>query len=335
MKVSAIMATYDKRDYLRYTLASLAAQTHTDFELVLCDDGTAGGVADLIAPYQDRFEIVALVQANAGRAAARNTALAKATGDLVVFSDDDRILPPEFLAAHVSAHQAGGEENLAVIGWKKRGITMWIPRMLPVDEDDIVSLAQRVGGVGQLTSPLRTMEPGDLAASFPSAIGRMELGDEPDNYHAIVGKYGDELADFRFGWVLATTANLSVPRALLDEVGGFDAGFRGWGVEDTDLSYRLWQAGARFRIERTAVNYHQVHPIGVGNALLDNRRRRAALMANVEFFCRKHKTLEAYLFKRRWEHVMTLDEANGLLAEVEASGGCWVREELLRLYAVA
>lgn len=335
MKVSIIMATYDKRDYLEYTLASLAGQTHSDFELVLCDDGTEGGVADLIAPYRDRFAIVPLVQANAGRAAARNTALSRASGDLVVFSDDDRILPPEFLAAHVSAHSAAGEENLAVIGWKKRGVTVWIPRTLPVDEGDITTLARRVGGVEPLASPLRTIAPGDVAVSYPVAIGRMELGDEPDNYHAIVDKYGDELADFRFGWVLATTANLSVPRALLDKVGGFDDGFQGWGVEDTDLSYRLWQAGARFRIERTAVNHHQVHPIGTGNALLDNRRRRAALMANVEFFCRKHQTLEAYLFKRRWEHAMTLDEANRLLAEVEAGAGDSVREELLRLYAAA
>ncbi|ACU69430.1 glycosyl transferase family 2 [Catenulispora acidiphila DSM 44928] len=335
MKVSIIMATYDKRDYLEYTLASLAGQTHSDFELVLCDDGTEGGVADLIAPYRDRFAIVPLVQANAGRAAARNTALARASGDLVVFSDDDRILPPEFLAAHVSAHSAGGEEDLAVIGWKKRGVTVWIPRMLPVDESDLTTLARRVGGVEPLASPLRTIEPGDVAVSYPVAVSRMELGDEPDNYHAIVDKYGDELADFRFGWVLATTANLSVPRALLDKIGGFDDGFQGWGVEDTDLSYRLWQAGTRFRIERAAVNHHQVHPIGTGNALLDNRRRRAALMANVEFFCRKHQTLEAYLFKRRWEHAMTLDEANRLLAEVEAGVGHSVREELLRLYAAA
>jgi glycosyltransferase involved in cell wall biosynthesis len=333
VRVSVVMATYNKRDYLEYTLASFSAQTHRDFELVLCDDGTDGGVSDLIAPYADCFDIVHVVQDNAGRSAARNAALAKAAGELIVFSDDDRIVPPDFLSAHVAASTEG---KAVTVGWKKRAMTVWRPRLLPVDEADLITLARRLGGRAEpLASPMKMILPRDVAGSFPEAVRRVDLGDEPDNYHAIVEKYGDGLEGFRFGWVLATTANLSVRRRVIEEVGDFDTGFRGWGVEDTDLSYRLWRAGARFRIGRAAVNYHQIHPIGTGDALLDNRRRRAALMANVEYFCRKHRTLEAYLFKRRWEHAMTLDEANRLVAGVTAASEDLIAAELLRLYSSA
>jgi GT2 family glycosyltransferase len=329
-----IMATYAKREYLEYTLASLAQQTHRDFELVLCDDGTEGGVDDLIAPYRERFEIVPLVQANAGRSAARNAALTHVTGDLAVFSDDDRILAPDFLARHVAASTGA---DTAVIGWKRRAVTVWVPQRLPVGESDLVTLAARVGGIEKLTAPLRMIEPGDLAASFPAAAERIELGDETDNFRRIVKKFGDDLADFRFAWVLGTTANLSVRRSLLEEAGGFDTGFRGWGMEDTDLSYRLWRAGARFRVEREAVNYHQIHPIGTGDTVVDNRVRQAGLKTNVEYFARKYKALEAYLFKRWQENATSLDDANDLLKEIEAAdaagGGGMVAAELLRLYA--
>jgi peptidoglycan/xylan/chitin deacetylase (PgdA/CDA1 family)/GT2 family glycosyltransferase/pyruvate-formate lyase-activating enzyme len=61
-------------------------------------------------------------------------------------------------------------------------------------------------------------------------------------------------------WRLAYTGNLSLPRSLLDEVGGFAPEFVGWGLEDIDLGYRLHRAGARWVFSRFAVGYHLVDP---------------------------------------------------------------------------
>ncbi|WP_205325493.1 glycosyltransferase [Glycomyces sp. YM15] len=78
--VSLVMATCDKREYLAFTLEALLAQTESRFEVVVCDDGTRGGVADVVAPFADRLDLHLVVQENRGRAAARNAALERGKG---------------------------------------------------------------------------------------------------------------------------------------------------------------------------------------------------------------------------------------------------------------
>ncbi|MDA1361040.1 glycosyltransferase [Glycomyces luteolus] len=334
-QVSLVMATCDKREYLALTLESLLTQTYRRFEVVVCDDGTAGGVADLVDPLRDRLAITLVAQENRGRAAARNAALERAQGDLVVFIDDDRMAAPGFVAAHVGA--ANGDSR-GVIGWKRRAMTWWRPGVLPVGEDDLLRLADRVGSAERLREPVRLLEPGVLAADPEAALaavekGGVELGDEPDNYHAIVEEYGTGLEGFRFGWALATTANLSASRAAIEEAGGFDETFTGWGLEDTDLSYRLHRLGVRFSVSTEAVNYHQVHPLADPNPMVAQRVMRAQLMRNLDHFCRRHRALDAYLFRRRWEHAMTLAEADRLLKLIERETDPVLRRELEALYA--
>jgi glycosyltransferase involved in cell wall biosynthesis len=328
-QVSLVMATCDKRDYLALTLASLLAQTYRRFEVVVCDDGTAGGVADIVDPLRDRLDLTLVVQENRGRAAARNAALERAQGDLVVFMDDDRMAAPGFVAAHVAA---AGDDSRAAIGWKRRALTWWRPGVLPVGEDDLLRLADRVGGAERLREPIRFLESGDLAADPEAALARVELGDEPDNYHAVVEEYGHGLDGFRFGWALATTANLGVSREAVAKAGGFDESFTGWGLEDTDLSYRLHRLGIRFSVRTEAVNYHQVHPLADPNPMVAQRVMRAQLMRNLDHFCRRHRALDAYLFRRRWEHAMTLAEADRLLKLVEGESSPLLRRELESLY---
>jgi GT2 family glycosyltransferase len=61
-------------------------------------------------------------------------------------------------------------------------------------------------------------------------------------------------------WRLAYTGNVSLPRALFDEIGGFADDFVGWGLEDLDLGYRLHRAGASFVFTRFAIGFHITEP---------------------------------------------------------------------------
>jgi len=328
LPVSLIMATCDKREYLALTLESLTAQTHRRFEVVLCDDGTRGGVADIVDRFRDRLDLHLVVQENRGRGPARNAALDRADGDLIVFIDDDRMAAPGFVAAHAAA----ARDNLGTIGWKRRALTWWRPGLLPLDRRDVLRTLERVGDPTALEAPRHLLTPGELAADPASALARTELGDEPDNHHAVIDHYGPELEGFRFAWALATTANLAVPRNAVKEAGGFDEAFTGWGLEDTDLSYRLHQAGLRFRVEPEAVNYHQIHPLADPDPVLAQRIMRKQLKRNLNVFCDRHRTLDAYLFRRRWEHAMTLIEADRLMAHLETADPL-VARELTALYA--
>ncbi|MDQ6932539.1 MAG: glycosyltransferase [Candidatus Eremiobacteraeota bacterium] len=61
-------------------------------------------------------------------------------------------------------------------------------------------------------------------------------------------------------WLYFLTGNASVRRADLQQIGGFDEDFTGYGHEDLELGFRLAQAGITIRYEPDAVNYHW-HPV--------------------------------------------------------------------------
>jgi hypothetical protein len=91
-------------------------------------------------------------------------------------------------------------------------------------------------------------------------------------------------------WVHFVTRNVSVSRALLDRVGHFDESFVGWGYEDTELGYRLSQAGGRYIDLDAAANYHQHHK-RAGAPFADLRE-------NFRRFLEKHPTIEVALHWR-------------------------------------
>lgn len=336
MRVSLIIPTYDKTRYLDYTLASLVHQRYRDFEVIVVDDGGNDGAEQVAERYRDSYPVTYLRQANAGRAAARNLGLENAVGDLIVFNDDDRIAHPDLIAEHVRFARQRPEAT-AAIGWKRRALTLWEPGRLPITERDLLTLAARSPELAcrMADEGFALISPQQLLDDFTTAVAAIDLGDEEDNYHAVLDEYGTELTRFRFGWALGTTANLALSAKLLDTVGHFDESFSGWGMEDTDLSYRLHVVGVKFAVNPAAINYHQVHPIGTDPLPHDVRRRRSELLANLRHFCRKHPTIDAYLFRRRWTYAMTLIGANNVMDDLEkldAQGGSSLRAELELLY---
>ncbi len=96
--VSAIMPVYNGEAFLRAALDSLLAQDYERFEVVVCDDGSTDGTAEILATYP---AITVVRQENAGAAAARNTAIAASSGELLAFFDSDDLWPPSRLTQQV------------------------------------------------------------------------------------------------------------------------------------------------------------------------------------------------------------------------------------------
>ncbi|MBW8792212.1 MAG: hypothetical protein JF597_00980, partial [Streptomyces sp.] len=67
-------------------------------------------------------------------------------------------------------------------------------------------------------------------------------------------------------------ANLFIPRASLEAVGGFDEGFARAAGEDTELNLRLEDWGSTFAFSDRALVHHDVIPSGVWRAVRDKRR---------------------------------------------------------------
>lgn len=115
--VSVIIPTYNRVAILQRVLAGFAQQTLPcdRFEVIVCDDGSTDATVSTVSAYQAQapYRLALITGPNSGPAAARNRGLDRATGDIVVFVDDDCIPTPTLLARHVESHQA---ERLAVIG---------------------------------------------------------------------------------------------------------------------------------------------------------------------------------------------------------------------------
>ncbi len=89
-KISIIVPVYKVEQYLHRCLDSIVAQTFTDWECILVDDGSpdnSGTICDEYAAKDTRFR--AIHQKNAGVAAARNAGLDVANGELIGFVDSD------------------------------------------------------------------------------------------------------------------------------------------------------------------------------------------------------------------------------------------------------
>lgn len=94
--VSIIVPVYNGEVFLNRCVKSILAQTYTDFELVLVDDGSkdnSGKICDEFAAKDCRVKVIH--QKNAGVSAARNAGLAMASGEYIGFVDADDYIAPE------------------------------------------------------------------------------------------------------------------------------------------------------------------------------------------------------------------------------------------------
>lgn len=97
-KISVIVPVYNGEIYLRDAVLSILAQTFTDFELLLIDDGSTDatpGLCDRFAAEDARIR--AVHQPNRGVSAARNAGIALVVGEYICFADADDYLEPTML----------------------------------------------------------------------------------------------------------------------------------------------------------------------------------------------------------------------------------------------
>ncbi|MGW8287059.1 MAG: glycosyltransferase family 2 protein [Desulfobulbales bacterium] len=99
--VSVIIPTYNRLSFLQKAVDSVLAQTYSNFELIIVDDGSEDKTPDLFADYDPA--IVYLRQENKGPAAARNAGVKAAQHDLIAFLDSDDRFTEKKLAIQVKA----------------------------------------------------------------------------------------------------------------------------------------------------------------------------------------------------------------------------------------
>lgn len=97
--VSVIIPTYNRGWILKEAVDSVVAQTFSDYELIVVDDGSTDNTAEILEAYKDR--IICVRQKNKGVSAARNRGISAASGRLIAFLDSDDLWLPQKLAHQV------------------------------------------------------------------------------------------------------------------------------------------------------------------------------------------------------------------------------------------
>lgn len=117
--ISVLVPVYNVEKYLGRCLDSILAQTYTDYEVVLVDDGStdqSGALCDAYAAEHDCIRVIH--QENAGLAQVRNVSVAAARGEYITFVDSDDAIEPQLLETLMNDLQETGAD-ISICSWSE------------------------------------------------------------------------------------------------------------------------------------------------------------------------------------------------------------------------
>lgn len=115
--VSVILPTYNRGYVIKRAVDSVLAQTYTNLELIVIDDGSTDNTQELLASYRDPRLKVLVPGKNGGPAAARNRGLEAARGDYIAFQDSDDEWLHEKLERQINHLEAHPDAAVSVAGF--------------------------------------------------------------------------------------------------------------------------------------------------------------------------------------------------------------------------
>jgi glycosyltransferase involved in cell wall biosynthesis len=117
-RISVLLTSYNREDYIAESIESVLAQSETDFELVICDDRSGDGTVGIINDYAKRDPRirVSVNERNLGDYANRRHVASLAQGRFLKYHDSDDVMYPHCLATMVEPLEAEPRAAFALSG---------------------------------------------------------------------------------------------------------------------------------------------------------------------------------------------------------------------------
>ena len=219
MKISVIVATYNRVDALRCVLESLETQSDANFEVIIADDGSREETRRFIDGFRSNsaLPIQHVWHEDAGfrLALIRNLATASATGSYLIFLDGDCVAQPDFVMRH---------RQLAKIGHFVTGSRVLLNK--PLTEEVLSWTKWDFKRFTQNRVHYRLT--GGINKYWPLKI---KLSDGAWRHYK------------KFVWRRIKGCNLACWKSDALAIHGFDEAMTGWGHEDADFVFRLTNMG--------------------------------------------------------------------------------------------
>jgi glycosyltransferase involved in cell wall biosynthesis len=253
---AVIVTTYNRPDALAAVLAGYFAQSVSDFELLIADDGSTDDTRKIVAEHAARapFKLHHVWQADTGfrPGAARNRAAARSNADYLIFADGDCVPARNFVKQHRMLAEPGYFLSGNRVLLSKAFTGQVLAARAPVHRWHAARWlrAWAARDVNRLLPLLK----------IPGAAWRRRAPDQ---------------------WQGVKTCNLSLARADFMRVNGFDESYSGWGLEDSDLAIRLIHAGIHHKSARFATPvFHLWHRENDRSRLAENQKLLDEIIAS-------------------------------------------------------
>lgn len=241
MRVSLIITTYNRPDALELVLESALRQSFRDFEIIVADDGSEEDTKKLVESFQQKSEIKIIhswqEDLDFRASMARNRAVAKSSGEHLIFIDGDIVLDRDFIADHLKVAKKGifiqGSRVLLGKNLTKEAI-----------EKKIIEFNIFQNDIKNRKNMIRSKILSGLFSKTTKSLKGIK------------------------------SCNLSLFREDFLKVNGFDNQFVGWGREDSEFVVRLLNSGIKRRnLKFLATAYHLWHPENSRKSLQKNDNR--------------------------------------------------------------
>ena len=114
--VTAIIPTYNRQSYIKEAVESVLNQDYNPIEIIVVDDGSTDGTADVIQPFIGKIRYVR--QENGGPAKARNAGINTARGEYITFLDSDDRYYPNKMGRQVEYIRSHPECGMVYCDWE-------------------------------------------------------------------------------------------------------------------------------------------------------------------------------------------------------------------------